>query len=151
MFKGKFFETFVGIIVLITAIFFLFYAQKKAGVKEINGYTLTAKFDKADGIRPGSDVKISGIKVGYVMSTKIDPVSYLALVEIKIDANLSLPLDSSMSVSTSGFLGGKYLSISPGGDTEVLHPGDEIKFTQGSVNLESLLSKFMFNSDEKKK
>lgn len=148
MFKEKVLETVIGFVILLVAAIFIFYAQKKAGLHEIVGYTLVAKFDRADGIRPGTDVKVSGIKVGFVTSAKIDPVSYLAIVEMRIDSALPIPIDSSVSVSTDGILGGKHLAITPGGDTEVLRPGDEVKYTQGSINLESLLSKFMFSSSE---
>lgn len=148
MFKEKLLETTVGFFILAFSLAFVFYLKDKAGLHEIVGYSLVAKFDKADGIRSGVDVRVSGIKVGSVISTKIDPVSYLAVVEISVDKNLQVPLDSSISVSTDGLLGAKYLSISPGGDTEMLRPGDEVKHTQGSINLESILSKFMFSVPE---
>lgn len=148
MFREKLLETVIGFIILTIATVFVIYAQQRAGLREITGYTLMAKFDKADGIRPGTDVKVSGIKVGFVVSARIDPVSYLAVVEMRVDSNLPIPMDSSVSVSTNGLLGGKHLSITPGGDNEMLHHGDEIKYTQGSINLESILSKFMFSSSE---
>lgn len=148
MFREKFLETMVGLFILFGAVWFVFYAQQRAGLHEIRGYTLFAKFDRAEGIRVGTDVKISGLKVGFVTSAKIDPVSYFAIVEMRVDGNLPIPMDSSVAVSTNGLLGGKYLAITPGGDAEVLHPGDEIKYTQGSINLESLLSKFMFSSSD---
>ena len=46
-------------------------------------------------------------------------------------------------------LGSKYLSITPGGDEEVLKEGEEIQFTQSSVNFEDLLGKFIFSSGDK--
>jgi phospholipid/cholesterol/gamma-HCH transport system substrate-binding protein len=47
-------------------------------------------------------------------------------------------------------LGAKYISISLGGDEEILQNGQEISFTQSSLNFEELLGKFIF-SDKKEK
>ena len=37
-----------------------------------NGYTLTAKFNKIDGISAGSDVRLAGVKVGTVTGVALD-------------------------------------------------------------------------------
>jgi phospholipid/cholesterol/gamma-HCH transport system substrate-binding protein len=50
-------------------------------------------------------------------------------------------------IASSGLIGGKYLSISPGGAEEVLKNGDRIEYTQSSVNFETLLGKYIFNKD----
>ena len=42
-------------------------------------------------------------------------------------------------------LGGKYLSLSPGGDEKTLVDGSEVTITQSAVSLEQLLGKFIFN------
>ena len=42
-------------------------------------------------------------------------------------------------------LGSKYLSLVPGGDSKTLEAGQEIRFTQSPVNLESLIGQFMFS------
>jgi phospholipid/cholesterol/gamma-HCH transport system substrate-binding protein len=41
---------------------------------------------------------------------------------------------------------GKYLALATGGDDKVLKPGGTITITQGSINLEALLGKFIFPS-----
>ena len=42
-------------------------------------------------------------------------------------------------------LGGKYLSLQPGGDEAILQAGQTITITQSSVSLEELLGKFIFS------
>ena len=46
---------------------------------------------------------------------------------------------------TEGLLASKYLSLVPGGDSKTLEPGQEVRFTQSPINLESLLGQFMFS------
>jgi phospholipid/cholesterol/gamma-HCH transport system substrate-binding protein len=47
---------------------------------------------------------------------------------------------------SDGLLGGKYVSIFPGASEDYLTNGDEIHYTQDSMNLETLLGKFAFGS-----
>ena len=58
---------------------------------------------------------------------------------------LQLPKDSSAEITSDGLLGGKYVSLSPGGDSAMLKPGQTITITQSSVSLEQLLGKFIFS------
>ena len=58
---------------------------------------------------------------------------------LKIDKDLQLPLDTSAAITSEGILGGNYLALAPGGDTEMLRPGDEITDTQGAVDMMSLI------------
>ena len=48
-------------------------------------------------------------------------------------------------------MGGKHLAIEIGADEEFLNEGDEIEFTQSSINFEDLLGRFMFSGDNKNK
>ena len=51
------------------------------------------------------------------------------------------------AVATEGLLGGKYISLDPGGAEELIAPGGETKITQASINLEGLLGKAFFGGD----
>ncbi|MDR1551792.1 MAG: outer membrane lipid asymmetry maintenance protein MlaD [Holosporaceae bacterium] len=143
--KGRTFETVVGVFVLIVAAFFFNYVYRKSGWQKTDGYVLSAKFDRADGLAEGSDVKISGIRIGKILSLKVDPETFFAIVTFCVPRSLNLPKDTSANVASDGLFGGKYLSLVPGGDEEVLKEGDEIESTSGPVNLESLIGKFLFS------
>jgi phospholipid/cholesterol/gamma-HCH transport system substrate-binding protein len=138
-------EVLSGAVVLLVAAGFLGYAVAHSGRGAVSGYTLNAKFDHIDGLPVGSDVRMAGVKVGSVISARIDPQSYLALVTLSVRDGLKLPKDSSAAIDSDGLLGGKYLSLSPGGDTTMLQPGQTITITQSSVSLEQLLGKFIFS------
>jgi len=148
--RTNYFEIIVGTFVLACAALFLYSSMKSAKIKTTRGYHLVAKFDDASGIEAGSDVKISGIKIGIVEDYFLDHESYRAILKFLIEDKVKLPTDSSAKIVSSGLLGEKYLELSPGADEEFLKDGEEISFTQSSVNFEQLLGKFIFNGDSKK-
>lgn len=138
-------ETVLGGVVLLVAALFLVFAYSNASLRTVSGYELMAKFDRVDGLNQGGDVKVSGIKVGTITSQNIDPQSYLAVVHFTVDPRIKLPVDSAAEVVSEGLLGSKYLSLVPGADSKTLQPGQEIRFTQSPINLESLIGQFMFS------
>ena len=138
-------ETLLGAIVLIVAIGFLLFAYNTSQVKEDGGYELIARFDKVDGLERGSDVRISGIKVGTVLDQTLDPETYRAEVRFSLREDIQLPADTSAAVVSNGLLGGKYLALIPGGDIEMLEPGGEVTLTQSAVNLEDLIGHMIFS------
>lgn len=138
-------ETVLGGVVLLVAGLFLVFAYSNASLRTVSGYELLAKFDRVDGLNQGSDVKVSGIKVGTITGQSIDPQSYLAVVRFSVDPRIKLPIDSAAEVVSEGLLGSKYLSLVPGADAKSLQPGQEIRFTQSPVNLESLIGQLIFS------
>jgi phospholipid/cholesterol/gamma-HCH transport system substrate-binding protein len=139
-------ETILGGVVLVVAAFFLIFAYSNASLRTVQGNEYVARFNRVDGINPGSDVKLSGIKVGTITSISIDPKSYTAVVHLSVDRSIDLPTDSSAEVASEGLLGGKYLSLHPGADDKKIAPGGEIRFTQGPINIEELIGQFMFSN-----
>ncbi len=146
--SGNVVETLIGAMVLAVAAVFVVFAVTTTDIGTVAGYELTAKFDRIDGLSVGADVRISGIKVGTVIDQDLDPVTFLAVVRMSISDAVQLPTDSSAGVVSDGLLGGKFMSLSPGADDDVLGPGEEIRFTQASINIEQLLGKFMFSAGE---
>ena len=138
-------ETLLGAVVLIVAIGFLAFAYNTSQVQQNGGYELIARFDKVDGLERGSDVRISGIRVGTVLDQTLDPETYRAEVRFSLREDIRLPADTSAAVVSNGLLGGKYLALVPGGDIEMLEPGGEITLTQSAVNLEDLIGHMIFN------
>ncbi|MCR4624014.1 MAG: outer membrane lipid asymmetry maintenance protein MlaD [Alphaproteobacteria bacterium] len=148
--KGRTFETVVGVFVLIIAVCFFNYVYSKSSWKSIDGYVLKAKFDRADGLTEGTDVKISGVRVGKIDNIEVDPKTFFAVVTFHISEDIKVPTDSSANVASDGLFGGKYLSITPGGEEETLKNGEEIECTTGPVNLESLIGNFVMSKDDTK-
>lgn len=143
-------ETVLGAVVLVVAGFFLVFALGAADLRRVSGYNVTANFSSVDGISPGMDVRISGVKVGSVVKTELDAQTYLAKVTLSIREEISLPADTVAKVSSEGLLGGKYLALEPGGEDDMIKPNGQILYTQASLNLEEMIGKFIFSTGDKK-
>lgn len=139
-------ETIVGIFVLV-GILCVGYLTIKLGRMEVlndNGYTIEARFASVTGLRSGAEIQIAGVSVGRVSNISLDPESQMALVTMVIDKNVQLSDDVIASVKTSGLIGDKYIQLSPGGSFDILESGDEISETESSVDIEELISKYVF-------
>ncbi len=139
-------ETLIGAVVIAVAAVFLVYAYSNAGMTRAGGYPLSAVFSRADGITTGTDVRIAGIKVGTVTGLTLDQKLYQAKVSFDVADNVKLPDDLQIKVASEGLLGGNYLAIEPGGSDNYLKPGDQIEYTQGTIDLMSLVSKALFST-----
>jgi phospholipid/cholesterol/gamma-HCH transport system substrate-binding protein len=151
MAKGRSFaEVAAGAVVLAVAALFLVFAVTNSGRGGISGpaTTLTARFDRIDGLAPGADVRIAGVKVGSVVDQRIDPQTFLAVLTLRIDGNLRIPTDSSAEIASEGLLGGRFVSIVPGGAEGIIENGGTITITQSAISLESLLGRFIFSMTE---
>ncbi len=143
-------ETVMGGVVLLVAGFFLVFAYTSSGYKDGNGQEFQAQFDRVDGLQIGSDVRLSGVKVGTVRTMIVDPRTFLARVVLSVQDSLKLPSDSSAEIVTDGLLGGKYVALVPGGEEETLSSGDEIVHTQASVSLEAMIGQLIFSNKSDK-
>ncbi len=139
-------ETIMGAVVLVVAGLFVFFAYTSSDVRATSGYELIARFNRVDGLANGSDVRMSGIKIGSVVAQHLDPGSYRAVVQFSIESSIQLPLDTSARIQSDGLLGNAYMVLEPGGAEDMLPPGGEIEFTQDAINLVDLLGRFIFSS-----
>ena len=149
--KGNVIETVMGAVVLVVAALFLFFAYSTSQLRSVKGYELSANFEHIDGIRDGSDVRVSGIKVGSVVSMTLDPKTFLATVKMSVEPDIKLPDDTVAEIVSSSLLGDKYMSLVPGGSDKDIPAGGQIKYTQSSVSLEHLIGQMMFSPPGGKK
>jgi phospholipid/cholesterol/gamma-HCH transport system substrate-binding protein len=54
-------------------------------------------------------------------------------------------------ISSESLLGGRYLSLEPGAEEDMIAPGGRIQYTQAPQNLEQLLGQFIFSMQGEKK
>lgn len=138
-------ESLIGALVLLVAGWFLVFAYERTDMGAGGGYTLTARFDRIDGIGIGSDVRMAGIKVGTVTASDLDPQTFQAVVTISMEDDIELPTDTAIAITAEGLLGGTYMNLLPGGMEDILIDGDEISETQDAVDLLGLISKFIYS------
>lgn len=141
-------ESLIGALVLLVAGWFLLFAYERTDGAVSGGYELVARFDQIDGIGVGSDVRLAGIKVGSVTASRLDVDTYQAVVRFSVDSGVELPVDTAAAVAQEGLLGGKYLSLLPGGMDDMLADGDEIEETQDSLDLLGIIGKFATGSTD---
>jgi phospholipid/cholesterol/gamma-HCH transport system substrate-binding protein len=138
-------ELIVGLFLLI-GIIALSYISVKLGKMEWTGgggYQVIAVFSSAGGLKVGAAVEIAGVEVGRIKSLSLDE-DYQARVVLDIDRAVSLQDDSMASIKTKGLLGEKYVDITPGGTEEIIEEGGIILDTEPPIDLEQLISKFIF-------
>lgn len=149
--QNGFVETLLGAAVVAVAAFFFYYGWSTTGAGTVSGYEVTGRFDRIDGVSVGTDVRMSGIKIGSVTAQDLDQKTYRALVKMNIKQGIAVPEDSSIKVATEGLLGGTYLAVSPGGSDEMMKAGSEFETTQGSVDLLNLAVQSMLGGGGDKK
>jgi phospholipid/cholesterol/gamma-HCH transport system substrate-binding protein len=146
--RGNILEVVIGALVLVIASFFMYFAYESSGDKIKEGYILYAKFDDVSGLSSGADIKLNGIKIGIVKSLQIDE-NYQAIAKLLIKNEITIPKNSSASITTDGIIGNKFVSISPGFDDEKLKDGEEILLTRSALHLERLIDKFVLSGNNK--
>jgi len=114
-----------------------------------DAYALQARFVSSSGLNEGALVEVGGVRVGTVSKIEIDFDSYESIVSMALDPRIRLQEDAIASIRTSGIIGDKFVKISPGGSDTFLESGGEIYETESSINLEELISKYIFESGDK--
>jgi phospholipid/cholesterol/gamma-HCH transport system substrate-binding protein len=147
-------ETTVGIFVVI-GLLCIGYMTVKLGNIGFFGqdtYPLFASFSSVQGLRDGSSVEMLGIDIGRVQKLTMDQKKQLAVVEFRIKKGIKIYDDAIASIKTEGLIGDRYVSIDPGGASDVLlKPGGVITETNSPTDIQELISKYAFGDVEKKK
>jgi phospholipid/cholesterol/gamma-HCH transport system substrate-binding protein len=141
-------EMVVGLFVVIGFACFVWLSVRLGDVNLFGSptYQLTASFGSVSGLKNGALIEIAGVPVGKVEDIRIDATRYEAVVTMQIDNGIVLQEDSIASVRTAGIIGDRYIDISPGGSDVELHDGGRIVETESAINLEELVSKYIFEN-----
>ena len=146
-------ELSVGLFVVlgIAAIIYLTIQVGTGSMLSGDTYLIESRFANAGGLHSGSTVLLAGVTVGRVEGIRMESSDYSAIVTLRVLSTLRLPTDSMASIKTTGLIGDKFVSLSPGVDDTYLESGSRITLTESAVDLESLIGKMAFGSVEKEK
>ncbi|EGF30662.1 Uncharacterized ABC transporter, periplasmic component YrbD [Oxalobacteraceae bacterium IMCC9480] len=156
--QRKSLDLWVGLFVLLGAAALFFLAMKAGNLSSLSfaqTYPVTMRFDNIGGLKPRAPVKSAGVVVGRVADIAFNDQRFQASVTVNMETRYKFPKDSSAKILTSGLLGEQYIGLEPGGDTNLLAAGDNIRMTQSALVLENLITQFLFSKaadgkDEKK-
>lgn len=102
----------LGVTVLLVAIAFL-----TGGIRiREGGYDLYMRVANAGGLTLNAPVQMAGIQVGRVRSLDLTPERQ-AVVTIRIRQGITIPTGSRFAIATSGLLGDRLITITPGPST----------------------------------
>jgi len=142
-------ELGVGLFLLV-GLLCLGYLSFKLGDVHLWGtsdYQVFAKFSNIAGLKEKATVTMAGVTIGQVKDIQLKDGQ--ALLVLSIHKDVPLEEDVIASIKTMGIIGDKYISISPGASDKYLGPGGVIRDTQPPLDLENLVSKYVFGNVEK--
>jgi len=148
MLKRSTLEIVMGLVVLAGAAIFAGLVYQASDIKSADGYLLHAEFGTTGGLSVGDDVRLSGIKIGQIVGQSLDPVTYSARIDMRIDDTVQVPSDSSARITAASLLGGNFLELLPGAGDEMMPEGTVIFDTRDPVSLSDLLGKIVFQGNE---
>jgi phospholipid/cholesterol/gamma-HCH transport system substrate-binding protein len=143
-------EFVVGLFMLagFAAFFYMAIKMGDIGIFEKQTYSVSARFMNTSGLKAGGVVELAGVSVGKVAKIELDPEMYESVVTLEIQDSVKLQEDTIASIRTAGIIGDKFIKLTPGGVDEYLVDGDEIIETESSLDIEELVSKYIFESGD---
>lgn len=106
----------------------------------VNRTALAAEFENVEALRPGDDVRIVNVRVGFVDSIRREDGH--AVVEMRLNGDRVVYRDATAVIAARSALGQKYVELSPGTESAgVLSDGAtlDLSQTQSPVELDTVL------------
>ncbi|MBW8078690.1 MAG: outer membrane lipid asymmetry maintenance protein MlaD [Gallionella sp.] len=141
-------DLWVGMFVVAGIAALVMLAMKVGNLSTYNvseTYQVQAFFSNVGGLKPKASIRSAGVLVGRVTGISLDTERYEAKVTMSLDKRYQFPKDTFANIQTAGLLGEQYIGLAPGGDSEMLKAGDQIKKTQSAMVLEDLIGKFIYS------
>ena len=142
--------TMVGAVTVLITVLAVFLAYNaNSGLPFVSSYRVTASVPDAEGLVPGNEVRVGGVRVGQIEA--IDPItdedgSVYAALRLKLDHTVDpLPVDSTVIIRARSALGLKYLEIDRGDSDEGYDEGAAIPLSAATpepVEFDQLLNTF---------
>jgi len=138
--RESLFETLIGLgVVAVAGLFLMFSLSQRSDASTADSYDLIARFDRADGVSPGTEVRVAGVKVGAVRSVVLDQKTFKAEATLAIKKDVQIPDESAAQIQSDSLLGGSYIHIQISGMPDNMQPGARFEYTRGSMNVLGIL------------
>ncbi len=138
----------VGLFMILGLAAFFYLAVKMGDINLFGDdkYKVMARFTSISGLKEGAYVEMAGVRIGRVSDIKFDPESYESVIQLSVPNDVKLQEDTIASVRTAGIIGDKFIKLTPGGLEDYIEEGGEIVETESSLDIEELVSKYIFES-----
>jgi phospholipid/cholesterol/gamma-HCH transport system substrate-binding protein len=151
--KQRSLEGIVGAFIMAAIVALILLAFKISGLTiflDGGSYRVAAEFDNIGQLKQRAPVNLAGVRVGEVTSITLDPKTFRARVQFRINNDMGhIPSDSSASILTAGLLGDNYISLSPGYASTFLKEGSKIQETHPALILEEMIGQLLFQLKKK--
>jgi len=140
------FDALVGLFVLAGFLAFVYMSLQLGEFSVFSmekTYSVQATFGNISGLKRGATVEMAGVIVGKVNTITLGENDQ-AQVQLQINKGVKITEDAIASIKTQGIIGDKYIKISQGGSEELLGDGGVITETESALDLEELVSKYIF-------
>ena len=142
-------ETCIGIVVIISAVFFLsFLLQSDTSISDKGFYAVQANYNSVGSLASGASVKIAGVTVGKVDNVSLDRESYEAKVTMLIDSGVDIPDDSIAQITIGGLFGDPEIKLKLGTSSTILEPNQSISNTIDAINIEDIIGQLIYKSPQ---
>lgn len=141
-------EMSIGLFMAVGLLAVAYLTINLGGLELFGGdyYKVHASFTSISGLKSGARVEIAGVQVGKV--ARISLVDDQAKVVLALKPEVKIGSDVFASIKTQGIIGDKYVQLTPGMEEDFLKDGAEITETESAVDLEALISKYVFGKVE---
>lgn len=109
------------------------------------GYSLLVNVDTASGLEKRAAVRMAGVKIGYVKDIRL--VQRRAQIEMVISPRYQVPRGSKAALTSTGFIGERFIEIIPGEETSTFRPGEVVEAAV-SMGLDQLGGTLLSVADE---
>lgn len=139
-------ETKVGLFVIIAFVMFGYMANYLTAFNwHLSSYgPYTVLFKNVAGLTKKADVKIAGVKVGWVENIKLTPDGMNAEAHLMINKHYQIYLNAHVEICQDGLLGTKFVEIAPGNFSNgVIAPGSNLPIIGSQpTSIDDLVHKF---------
>jgi len=149
-------EFYVGIFMILGIIALIFLAFKVSGLTTYSygdGYQITAAFENIGDLKVRAPVTIAGVRIGQITKIHLNPVTYQAVVTMRIENEDKIPNDSTANIFTAGLIGSNYISITPGFSDDYLKNDGKLERTNQAMILQNIIGQLLYSfkgGDDKK-
>ena len=139
-------ETAVGLFILASTAIFIYMSYQLGSFRldKIKYHTFSVYFNDISGLSKKSDVKIAGVKVGWVDAVELINDGQQVKATVLIDKKYQLYGDAHAVVRQEGLLGSKYLELNPGDPLLPILPAGSMltRPSTGPVAVDQMLRQF---------